>query len=133
MDDRNIKFWQVVKKKLLPILEISVLLTFIVVKVIDFILNWYLNKQIAAYSIATYSYTISFLSPVFFIIIFLMVTNAMKRQMRKAVQKPKKIRTKYDRGYTWKDIFKDRVSFGLFLIITLFLSNSPCYRSFFLA
>ena len=38
--------------------------------------------------------------------------------MNKSTSENKCIESKYGKTYTWKDIFKDRVSFGLFLIIT---------------
>ena len=53
--DEEIKFWEVVKKKPLQILGITIGLTFIIVKLIDFVLNWYLNKDMASYRVS-YNY-----------------------------------------------------------------------------
>ena len=70
----KVKFWETVKKKPVHILGITAALTFVIVKLIDFVLNWYLNKDVAPHG-PSYNYTISIFSPVFFVIFFIFTTN----------------------------------------------------------
>jgi hypothetical protein len=112
----EIKFWQVVKKKIVPILVITLVLTFVVIKVIDFILNWYLNRDTAAYGVY-YNFTVSLFSPIFFIILFVIVTNIVKKYMNKDVERKQGVLFKYHRGFTWRDIYRDKDAFAFFLIV----------------
>ena len=117
MNDK-VKFWETVKKKLVHILGITTVLTFVIVKLIDFVLNWVFNKDVAPHG-PTYNYTISIFSPVFFVLFFVFITNLFKKNMNKSTSENKCIESKYGKTYTWKDIFKDKESIAFFVIITL--------------
>lgn len=114
----KVKFWETVKKKPVHILGITAALTFVIVKLIDFVLNWYLNKDVAPHG-PSYNYTISIFSPVFFVIFFIFTTNLFKKNMNKNTSEDKGMKSKYGKTYTWKDIFKDKESIAFFVIITL--------------
>lgn len=54
--NEKIRFWETVKKKPVHILGITTVFTFVVVKLIDFVLNWAFNKDVAPHG-PTYNYT----------------------------------------------------------------------------
>lgn len=116
--NEKIRFWETVKKKPVHILGITTVLTFVIVKLIDFMLNWAFNKDVAPHG-PTYNYTISIFSPVFFALFFVFVTNLFKKNMNKSTSENKCIKSKYGKTYTWKDIFKDKESIAFFVIIAL--------------
>lgn len=119
---------EILKKKGLQMAGLSVVLTFVAVTVIDVFLNWLINKDIQQNGVVMmqYNITISFLSPAFFIIIFVAVVALTFWKMnrpQKLVGQEQKARPEYYGNYTWEDIFKDRQFFGLFagLSLSIFL------------
>ncbi len=112
---QRLKFWEVVKKKPLQILGITTAITFLVVKLIDLFLNWYLNRD---NTFLSYNYTVSFFSPILFVILFIIVTNIMKRRMNRDTLGIRRT-SSYGTDYTWMDIFTSKSSIVFFIIVTL--------------
>jgi len=118
MDDQNLKFWQVVKKKPALIAGLTVAATYITIKIIDILLNWYFNRGTSQYGFYI-NYTVVTFYPVFLVVFFVIVTNIIKGHINKNIgveRKPGRL-DKYDRGYTWRDIYKDSDMFKLYVFV----------------
>lgn len=124
-------FWQVVKKKLPVILGWTIGITFVVVKVIDALLNWVLNRKTAAYGVQ-YNVSAAMFSPVIFIVLFVGITKYIKKRLNGGKTEGEGMQFKYHRGFTWKDIYRDREAFSFFVLM-IYLINGLLYigiRSF---
>lgn len=120
---QKITFFQTIKEKWLPITGFTIVWTFLFVKVVDIILNWYINKDVVQMgpAVVRYNITIAIFSPIIFIIFFVLVTLRTKKKLIAALALPEesvKERPSYWGNYVWQDIFKDRKFFGLFAGVT---------------
>lgn len=104
----------IIKQNVLVIIGGSALLTFLIVKVVDFLWNMSLEQTMDD-SFVTYVASIGGYSPAIFIIIAALLTKIC------AARQTEKEKPSYRGSYTWKDIFKDRSFFALFLIMSFLM------------
>lgn len=104
----------VIKQNALVIIGGATLLTFLIVKVVDFLWNLHLEETMDD-SFVTYVASIGGYSPVIFVVIAGLLTIICVGKQTKS-EKPS-----YRGNYTWKDIFKDRSFFALFLITSFLI------------
>lgn len=106
---------EVIKKKPLAILGGAAVITFLLVKVIDIFLNWYVNLN-TPNSVITYTASIGMFSPIIFLGIVVLLAKVCAKKYN-----TEQIVPDYYDNYTWRDIFKDRTFFVLFAILTYIL------------
>lgn len=128
---KKLTFWQVVKKKPAPIIGTSVVLTFLIIKILEFFMNWFFNKDNMVPGIS-HVYSLTLFYPFVFAIIFVVVTNYFKkkingRRKKKNPEEKSVLDGKYGRGFTWRDIYRDREAFLLFWIVSLQIAGILFY------
>ncbi|MBQ3030571.1 MAG: hypothetical protein IJD24_05040 [Agathobacter sp.] len=114
---------EVIKKKPFHILGGSIVITFLVVKIIDVLLNWHISNSIGNSAI-TYVASIGGYSPIIFAIVVVLFSMFFKRNInivQDCDDSHASKRPAYYDNYVWKDIFKDRLFFALFAVIAFFL------------
>lgn len=126
--NEKIGFIGIIRKKPMPILGWTIGLTFVIGKVIEFIINALLDMSYSGYGPRTII-PITIFNPIIFVIVGINVVNHFKKKYNKALQTgldnsdmvKRKERPDYYGNYTWKDIFSDREVFSFYVILAFVL------------
>lgn len=122
----KIGFIGTIKEKPLPILGWTVGLTFVIGKVIEFIINALLDMSYSGYGPRTII-PITIFNPIIFVIVGIKVVKHFRKKLNAPIAtetdnpimiKGKK-RPDYYGNYTWKDIFMDREVFSFYIVLVL--------------
>lgn len=108
-------FWEVVKKKAVLILGITIVATFVFIKAVDFVLNWCFNNEPVVYGHRT-NYTVVGFMPFIFVIAFIITTNIIKRRLNSSGGEQQLNKQEH---YTWSDIFKEKESILLYMLVSV--------------
>lgn len=108
-------FWEVVKKKAVSILGITIVATFVFIKAVDFLLNWCFNNEPVVYGHRT-NYTIVGFMPFILVIAFIITTNIIKRRLNSSGGEQQLNKQEH---YTWSDIFKEKESILLYILVSV--------------
>lgn len=120
----KIGFIGTIKEKPLPILGWTIGLTFLVGKVIEFIINWLLDLSYSGYGPRTIM-PITIFYPIIFVIVGLKVVKHFRKKLNAPtvtdgqIPVKEKIRPDYYGNYTWRDIFKDREVFIFYIVLVI--------------
>lgn len=122
----EIGFIGTIKEKPLPILGWTIGLTFIVAKVIEFVINWLLDLSYSGYGPRTII-PITIFYPIIFVIVGIKVVKYFRKKLNAPLvmetDNPVRVRGKnhpdYYGNYTWRDIFKDREVFSFYIVLVL--------------
>ena len=122
--DVRYNFINTIKEKLKYVLGWSVGLTFVIGKIIEFVINWLLNVNYRGYGPRTI-FPITIFYPIIFVVMFIKVTNYYKKKLNGELSPQGtsvhggRTKPEYYGNYTWKDIFKDREVFAFYVVLVM--------------
>lgn len=126
--DKKVSLIEVIKEKPIHILGWTIGWSFVIGKVIEFIINWLLDLSYPGYGPRTII-PITIFKPVIFVVVGIFVIKHFRKKQSRLLQAGadttynvmKKDRPEYYGNYTWKDIFLDREVFAFYVILVFAL------------